>query len=103
MCDKDVSENLFTLKHCHDKYKIQKMYENAVDSCLVALKCVPGWFVPNKLIEELGSPTFCNDYIDFGDLVSDFLMFFSRDIGLKSITLDNTNWMMIVFIFVIQK
>ena len=55
------------------------------------------------MIEKLDSPIFCIDYIDFGDLFSDFLMFFSRDIGLKSITLDNINWMMILFIFVIQK
>ena len=79
------------------------MCDNAADSCLVALKCVPGKFVLNNMIGKLDSLIFCIDYIDFRDLDSDFLMFFSRDIHLKGITLDKINWMMIIFIFVIQK
>ena len=79
------------------------MCDNAADSCLVAIKCVPGKFVLNNMIGKLDSLIFCIDYIDFRDLDSDFLMLFSRDIHLKGITLDKINWMMIIFIFVIQK
>ena len=65
------------------------MCDNAVDSCLQALKFVPDWFVTSKVIEELDSAVFSNDYIVFGDLNSDFGTFFSSYIGLNSMTPDN--------------
>ena len=43
------------------------------------------------MIEKLDSAVFFNDYVAFGDLDSDFVTFFSRDIGLNSITLENIN------------
>ena len=43
------------LKDYHDKYKTQEMYDKAVDSCLLALKFVPDWFVKNEMIEKLDS------------------------------------------------
>ena len=58
---------------------------------LALLKFVLDWFITNKLIEELDSAVFSNDYIIFGDLGSDFVTFFSEDIGLNSTTLDNSN------------
>ena len=43
------------------------------------------------MTEKLECAVLSNDYIFFGDLDSDFITFFSEDIGLKSITLDNIN------------
>ena len=40
------------LKHCHDKYKTQEMCSKAGDSCLLALKFVPDWFVKRKMVED---------------------------------------------------
>ena len=34
----------FLIAYYPDKYKIQKMCDEAVDDCLAALKFVPGWF-----------------------------------------------------------
>lgn len=43
------------------------------------------------MTEKLECAVFSNDYIFFRDLDTDFITFFSEDIGLKSITLDNIN------------
>ena len=51
------------------------MCDKAVDSYLIPLKFA----------------VFSNDYIVFGNLDSDFVAFFSNDIGLNSITFDNIN------------
>ena len=76
------------LKYCPDKYKTLKMCDKGVDSCLLALKFVPDWFVMNKMIEKLDSAVFFNDYIIFGDLDSDFDTFFSEDLGPHSVTFE---------------
>ena len=91
LCDKVFSEDYFMLKCCHDKYKTQEMCDKAVDSCLLALKFVPDLFVTTKMIEQVDSVLFYNDYMVFGDLGSDFVTFFSEDIGLNSITFVNFN------------
>ena len=53
MSDKVVSEDPFMLKYCSDRYKSQEICDKAVDSCLLALKFVPDWFVTNNRIEKL--------------------------------------------------
>ena len=67
------------------------MCDEAVDDFLLALKFVPHWFVTSKMIEKFDSAVFPDDQIVFGDLDSDFVTFFSKDICLNSITLDNIN------------
>ena len=91
LSDKIISEETFTLKYCNNKYKIQKICGKVVDSNLLASKFVPDWFVTSKMIEKFNSAVFSNDDIDFGDLDSDFVTFFSNDIGLNSIIFDNIN------------
>ena len=91
LCDKVFSEDPFMLKDCPDKQKTQEMFCKAVDSCLLASKFVPDWFVKNEIIEKPDSAIFCDDYIVFGKLDSDFVTFFSKDIDLNSITLANIN------------
>ena len=43
------------------------------------------------MIEKFNSAVFSNDDIDLGDLDSDYVTFFSNDIGLNSIIFDNIN------------
>ena len=87
LCNKVVSEDLFVLKYCPYKHKAQEMCDKAIDFCLLGLKFVSDWFVRSKMIERIDNGVFSNDYTAFGD----FVTFFSRDIGLNSITLDNIN------------
>ena len=79
------------------------MCDKAVDSCLLALEFVPDWFVTSRMTKKVDSAVFTNDYIVFGDLDSNFVTFFSRDICLNSITLEILVLMMIILIIVIQK
>ena len=53
MCDKVVSENTFLIVYCPDKYKTQRMCDEAVDDCLAALKLIPDWFLTSKMIKKL--------------------------------------------------
>ena len=43
----------FLIVYCPDKYKTQKMCDEALDDSLAALKLVPHWFVTSKMIKEL--------------------------------------------------
>ena len=45
MCVKPVSEDLYIIKHCPDRYKTREMYGKAVDDFIPALKSVPDSFV----------------------------------------------------------
>ena len=63
------------------------MYDKAVNSYLLALKCVPDWFVTSKVIEKLHDAVLFNDYV----VVGGFVTFNSNDIGLNSRTLHNIN------------
>ena len=47
MCKRALSENLFMLIYCPDKYKTWKMCDEAVGDCLVAFK-VFSWLVCYK-------------------------------------------------------
>ena len=49
------------LVHWPDKYKPQKMCDEAVDNCLVALKFIPDWFVWSKMLEKLDNLLHAND------------------------------------------
>ena len=51
MCDKVVSEDPFLIVYCPDKYKAQRMCDEAVDS-LAALKLIPDCFVTSKIIKK---------------------------------------------------
>ena len=41
------------LVYCPNRYKIQRMCDEAVDACLAALKFIPDWFAANKMLEKL--------------------------------------------------
>ena len=79
----------FILKYCLDRYKTQEMYHKAVDVFLTTLKFVPDWFVTNKMLEKLGDVVFSKDDIVFVYENSDNVTFFSDDVGLNYINLDD--------------
>ena len=53
MCDRVVSEDLFLIVYCINKYKTQRMCDKAVDDSLAAFKYIADWFVTSKMIKEL--------------------------------------------------
>ena len=65
MCDKVISEDLFMLVYCPDRYEIQKMCNEAVDDCLVALRFITNWFVTIKMIKNLLTDLYAVKYTLF--------------------------------------
>ena len=53
MCDRATFKDYFKLKYCLGRYKIRKLYDDAIDDCLSALKIVLDLFVADKKIRKL--------------------------------------------------
>ena len=53
MCDKIVFDDHFDDQHCHDRSKIQKRCDKAVEDCLASLAFVLNWFVTSKILTKL--------------------------------------------------
>ena len=67
------------------------MFDKSVKPCLQTLIFVPDCFVRSKIIEELDSSVFHDDYVVFGDLCSNLVTLSREYVRLNSITLDNIN------------
>ena len=65
------------------------MCNRAVDVCLPLLKFVPDKFVTNKMINKLDDVVFSNDDRVFVNGGSDNDTFFSDDLGLNTIYVNN--------------
>ena len=83
ICEKLVSKETNMLKYCVSTYKTLKMYDRAVDACLLALKFVPDQFVLSKMFQILDNVIFSNDDIDLDYMDCDIATFFSDDMDLK--------------------
>ena len=52
MCNRVFSDEPFMLMYRLVRCKIQKMCDEAVDSCLAASKFIPDWFLTSKMLEN---------------------------------------------------
>ena len=84
MCDRVVSEDTFSIFYCPDKYKIQRMYDEAVDDCLAALKFITDWFVTSKIIKKLLTASCADDNILYFNEDSGDVIFSCNEIGILS-------------------
>ena len=94
MCDTVVSEDPSLIIYCLDKYKTQRMYDEAVDDCLAVLKFVFDWFVAGEMITKLFISLYADENIlyfneAFGDAVFNWNGMSILNIDLKNINLDN--------------
>ena len=53
VCDRIISDDIFSLRYLPDQYKTQQMCDKGVDDFLAALKFVSSWFVTSKTIKIL--------------------------------------------------
>ena len=90
ICDIVLFKKSFMLKYCY-RYNTPRMCNKAVECYLLALQLVPVWFVTSTMIEKTINTVFSNDDIVFGDIDSDIVTFFSIDIGLNCMNLNNVN------------
>ena len=89
--EKAVSKEPFVLKYCLDKYKSHEMGTDAVDACLPLLKLVTDWFITNKMLKDHDNVVFFNDHIVFVNANSDTVAFFSYDMVLINVDLNNVS------------
>ena len=61
ICDIVVSLYPFLIVHYPDKYKTQKMCDEAVDDYLAALKSISDWFFTKKILEKFDNNFHAND------------------------------------------
>ena len=67
MCDRVVSENLFLILYCPDKYITQKMCDEPVDDSLATLQLIRNWFLASKIIKKLFSTLYADQNILYFD------------------------------------
>ena len=89
MCDNAVSEDPFVLVCCPNKYKTQRLYDEAADDCLVGLKCTPERFVRSKMLEKFDNALRANDDILFYNEYFDHVAFIANQRYIFSEDLDN--------------
>ena len=91
MCDRVVSEDPFLIVYCPDKYKTQRMSDEAVDGCLTALKLIPDWFVTSKVIKEPFTALYADENILYFNEDSGNVVFSCNEMGIVNIDSNNIN------------
>ena len=81
----------FLIVDCPDKYKVQRMYEEAVDDSLAALKLIPDWFVTSKMTEKLFTALYADDNILYFNENSGNVLFSSNEMDILNIGNNNIN------------
>ena len=91
MCDGVVSKDPFFIVYCPDKYKTQRMCNEAVDDSLAVLKLTPDWFVTSKMIKKLYIALYADENILYFTEDSRYVVFSYNEMGILNIDLSNIN------------
>ena len=97
MCDKVVSEDLFLIVYCPDKYKLRNVWK-AVDDSLGALKLIPNWFVTSKTIKKLFTSLYVDKNILYFNEDSSNVKFSCNEMGILNIEI-----LIIILIIILSK
>ena len=89
MCDNVVSEDFSLIVCCLDKYRTQRMYDEAVDDCLAPLKLVPDWLVTSEMIKKLFTALYADENIFYFNEDSGDAIFNCSGMGILNIDLNN--------------
>ena len=97
MCARVVSEDFCLMVYCHEKYKTQRICDEAVDDYLAALKYIPDWFVTSKMTKKLFTALHADDNRLYFNKDSGNIVFSCNEIGiiniyLHYINIDDTNY-----------
>ena len=91
MSNNVVSTYFFVVQFVTNCYNIQGMWDKAVDACLKVLEITSEWFVTKKMHG--------NGDIVFGYIESDIVTFFSGNMDLNTIGLNNINPVVDKFVY----
>ena len=83
-----VSLYPFWIVYCLDRYKTQRMCDEAVDDSLTALKLIPDCFVTSKMIRKLYTALYADGGLLPFDEDSGDVTFCSNKMGILSIILN---------------
>ena len=91
MCDRVVSEDSFLIVYCPDKYKIQRMCDEAVDDYLAVLNLLSDWFATSKTIKKLKTALYTDENMLYFNGDSDNVVFHCNGMAIFTIDFNNTN------------
>ena len=94
MCGRVVFEDPFLLVYYSDKYKTQRMCDEAVDdslALLAALKLIPDWFVTTKMIKEHFTALYTDEIILCFNEDPLTVLFSCNEMGIPNIDLNDIN------------
>ena len=91
MCDSVASGDSFMIVYWTNKYKTQRMCDEAVDNCLAALKFVSDWFVSSKMLEKFDNTLHAKDDILFCNEGLDKVTFIANQRHVLVVVLQNDN------------
>ena len=91
-----VSKDALILIYCPNRYKTQKIYDEARDDCLAASKYILDWFVTSKMLEKFHAALNTNDGILFFD--EDFCKdtFFANQMDIGGVDLDKIDKILVM-------
>ena len=91
ICDIVASLYSFLVVYCPDKYITHRMYYEAVDDPIVALKLICDRYVTNEVIKKLYTALYADDGLLFFDEDSGDAIFCCDEMGRVSVNLNNIN------------
>ena len=89
MCDRIISDDIFSLRYLPDQYKTQQMCDKVVDDFLAALKSVSNWLVTSKMIKILFTALCADKNILYFNEESSNLVFICNGMGILNIDLNS--------------
>ena len=98
MCDSVVSEDPFMPVYWPNKYKTQKMCDEASDGCLVALTFIPDWFVTSKMLAKFDDALRTNDDILFFNEDFDKVTYIANQRHILAVNHEKLNLTMIIIL-----
>ena len=69
--------------YCPNRYKTERIYDEAVDDCMKTLKFIPNWFDASKILEKFHDTLLHEDFTK--------VTFFSDQVGILAVDVDRIN------------
>ena len=91
MCDKAFNTHSSPKQFALQCFKTQQIFDKPVDYFLAALKFVPDWFIPTKMIRILSAAFYTVDNILYFNEDSANVVFPCNGMGIPNIDLNNIN------------
>ena len=86
-----VSEDPFLIVYYPDRYKTQRMCDEAVNGSIAALRFLSDWFVKSKMIKKFFTDIYADDNIICFNEYSGDVIFCCNEMGILRIDLNNIN------------